>query len=421
VIEAIQRETGERPVFTRGDLWCYEDGIWCARSLDSIGMTVAERFAGGKYCKRGSDFASIANVGAKLCEDERFFECAAVGIAAPGGFWRVTATGEIQCEPLTAAHRHRMRVAADPDLQAEPMLLLKVLRDAFAGKEPDEQIRLVQQLFGCAVTRSLWRHRVVALFLGATNSGKSTLLTLLSSVFPQDQLGACGPQRWGNEYYVAALAGVAVNVVGDLDKKEPIPGYFKNVVGRDLIQGRHPTHRPFTFVCEASHFFNSNHCPPTADHSDAFFNRWRIVHFARSVPLKDRDRDLDKRLIETETGAMLGWALRGAADVAKAGRIAETATHEKLLQKWRVANNSALAFLFDEQECKLAAEASTPGQELYKAYRTWAQENGMKPFGRNGFYEALTEGAGEARIEVVPRESSADHQVHVRGVRLGGF
>lgn len=275
----------------------------------------------------------------------------------------------------------------------------------------------MQQLFGCAVTRSLWRYRVVALLLGATSSGKSTLLSMLSSVFPRDQLGACGPQKWANEYYVAALAGIALNVVGDLDKKEPIPGYFKNVVGRDLIQGRHPTHRPFTFVCEASHFFNSNHCPPTADHSDAFFNRWRVVHFSRSVPARDRDRDLDKRLIAEETGAMLGWALRGAAEVARAGAIIETETHAKAIQRWRVANNSALAFLFDEGECELNAEASTPGQELFRAYQSWARDNGFKPFGRNGFYEALTEGAGDAAIHVVPRESSSDHQVHVRGVR----
>src|SRR5205823_11368249 len=135
-----------------------------------------------------------------------------------GGFWRVTEAGEIVCEPLTAAHRQRMRVAADPDLEAEPPLLLKVLRDAFGeSDDADEQIRLVQQLFGCAITRSLWRHRHAALFLGATNSGKSTLLTLLSSVFPHEQVGACSPQRWGDEYYVAALAGIALNIVGDLD------------------------------------------------------------------------------------------------------------------------------------------------------------------------------------------------------------
>lgn len=418
VVEAITEETGERPVYARGALWCVEDNIWCARTLDSVGMHVARIFAGGKYCKRGGDFISIANVVAKLCEDERFFEDAAVGVAAPGGFWKVTDAGAIECEPLTPAHRQRMRVSADPELDAKPALLLQVLRNAFGENEPDEQTQLVQQLFGCAITHSLWRHRVVALFLGATNSGKSTLLTLLSSVFPQDQIGACGPQKWGNEYYIAALAGVSLNIVGDLDKKEPIPGAFKNVVGRDLIQGRHPTHRPFTFTCEAAHFFNSNHCPPTADHGDAFFNRWRVVHFTRSVPAKQRDRDMDKRLIATETGAMLGWALKGAADVMLAGHIMETTTHKNALQRWRVANNSALSFIFDPNECERTAEASTKGQDLYKEYREWAKDNGLKPFGRNGFYEALTEGAGEAEIEVIPRESSDDHQLHVKGVRL---
>ena len=173
VIAAIKAETGEPPVYALGALWRLDVGaLWCAKNLDSVAMEIARAFAGGKYCKRGSDFTAIAQVVAKLCENERFFEQAAVGIAAPGGFWLVTESGDIRHEPLTAAHRQRMRVIADPVPDAEPKLLLKVLRDAFAGHQPEQQTRLVQQVFGCAITRTLWRHRLAVLFLGASNAGK---------------------------------------------------------------------------------------------------------------------------------------------------------------------------------------------------------------------------------------------------------
>lgn len=414
-IEAITQESGAPPVYALGAFWVVEDALWQAKTVDNLALDVARRFAGGKYCKRGSDFNSVAKLACTLAEDESFFTGAAVGVAAPGGFWRVTEAGEIKREPLTAEHRQRMRVAADPDDEGKPTLLLKVVSDAFHGHEPDEQTRLLQQVFGCAITRSLWRHMVAVLLLGVTKSGKSTLLKLLTSVFPRDQVGATSPQRWGDEYYVAALAGMAVNVVGELDKKEPIPGgAFKNTVGRDIIQGRHPTHRPFTFVCQAAHFFNANHTPPTTDHSDAFFNRWRVLHFANVVPPAERILDLDQRLISEETGAFLWWALEGAAKVAQTSRIIETETSTKLLQKWRVQNNSALAFLFDEGECKFDPDKNEAGQALYRRYKSWAADAGHHAFGRSGFYDALTEGAGEAGIRVTTKQN----QITVEGVRL---
>lgn len=414
-VEAIQKESGARPVYALGALWIVRDELWCAKSVDRLAIEIAERFAGGKYCRRGSDFSSVAKLVCGVVEDETFFADAAVGVAAPGGFWRITDNGKIDCEPLSAAHRQRMRVSADPDRRAQPKLLLKLLNDAFRNHEPEAQARLMQQLCGCAITRSLWRHMLATLLLGATKSGKSTLLKLLTSVFPRDQVGATSPQRWGDEYYVAALAGMALNVVGELDKKDPIPGgAFKNTVGRDIIQGRHPTHRPFTFVCQAAHFFNANHTPPTTDHSDAFFNRWRVVHFANSVPPDERILDLDQRLIAEETGAFLWWALEGAAEVARVGGVLDTNTSKDLLGKWRRENNSALAFLYDITQCRFESGGSVSGQELYTRYKGWAADAGLRCFGRNGFYDALEAGAGEVGIQVV----TIQNQVHVKGVRL---
>lgn len=415
VEELTVASEGERPVFALGDLYCVNEGIWCKRNLDGLAMLVAERFAGGKYCKRGNEFKSVATIVAQIVADEKFFDSAPIGIAAPGGFWHVTDAGEIQCEPLNPAHRQRMRTIADPDPNAQPRLVLAMLAAAFEGHEPEQQITLVQQLVGLAITRTLWRHMIAVMLLGVSKSGKSTLLSLLASVFPREQVGATSPQRWDNEYYAAALADIALNIVGELDQKAPIPGgAFKNIVGRDLIQGRHPTHRPFTFICQAAHFFNSNHTPPITDHSDAFFNRWRIVHFANTVPPEARIRDLDKRLIAEETGAFLWWALEGAAAVAKVGSIAETETNTKRLKKWRVENNSALSFLFDECECELDADCTTPAQKVYDRYKAWAVKAGFRAFGRTGFYDALAAGAGEAGVTLITR----DNQLHVDGVAL---
>jgi phage/plasmid-associated DNA primase len=132
-------------------------------------------------------------------------------------------------------------------------------------------------------------------------------------------------------------------------------------------------------------------------------------------------RDLDEQIIANEMGAFLGWALSGAADVARNGGIIETQPHRAKLDEWRVGNNSALAFVLDrqacERDCTLPAghvPSSTPGQIVYGFYKQWAAANGFRPFGRNGFYDSLTAGAGGAGIRVCKR----DNQIVIDGLRV---
>lgn len=353
---------------------------------------------------------------ATIAADERFFDDAPIGLAGPGSFWRVTDEGP-RAEPLAAAHRQRMRMNAEPDFETEAPLWSRLLEHAFTeGPEGDRQRDLLQILFGAALSRSLWRYRIAALLFGATTTGKTTLLNVLASLFPRDLVGATNPQRWGNEYYLAGLAGKIINVVGELDPDQPIPGgAFKSVVGCDVIEGRHPTHRPFSFVSTAAHFINANRLPPTVDKSDAFFRRWRIVHFSRTVPDAEVIVDLADQIIKKEIGAVVAWMLEGATILSVTGELPETESHKRLVTKWRHSNNSALAFICDRSACEVDPTAEVKGATLFEAYRSWAVSNGLtRPFGRNGFYEAVDEGG--ARLGVVrldPNEGSV-----IKGVRV---
>jgi len=338
-----------------------------------------------------------------MLDDPSFFEAAPAGVAGPSAFWRTDPDGQIVREPLGPEHRQRMRIAADPDAETPTPLFDRLLDFAFGPDPKGEQRRLLQQVFGAAIARVLYLHRIAVLLLGASTSGKSTLLQVLAALFPREQVGATSPQRWQSDYHVAALAGRAVNIVGELDPNEPIPGgAFKSVVGNDVIEGRHPTHRPFSFVCAASHFFNANRLPPTVDRSDAFFRRWRVIEFKRSVPPEEVIVDLGARIVEEESGGVVAWALRGAAEVLRSGAIVEPAEHRAAITRWRHANNSAVQFLLDDEFVELVpvaasddtAVVSTSGALVFEAYRSWTRTVGVRPFGRNSFYEAIDEGAG---------------------------
>jgi len=411
------------PVYSLGVLWTYRNGLWVSLPVEAAAAGIGRSFGGLKYCRRGSDFSQIAKLACAQVADDHFFELAPAGIATPAGFWRVADDGGIVCEKLTPEHRQRMQLEVDPDFETETPLFDALLDQALGGIAPDgddgDQIELLQMAAGGALARSLWRYRTAILLLGKTTTGKTTLMKIIKSVFPADQVAATSPQRWGNEYYTAALAGKAINVVGELDPHDPIPGgAFKNVVGNDPIDGRHPTHRPFTFVCQAAHFFNANKLPPTVDRSDAFFRRWRILSFEREVPEERIDPEYAEKVIVGEIGGVVAWMLNGAKKLATAKALPETPQHRAALTRWRVGNNSALQFLLDTAACRLDPSYQVSGQELFAAYTRWAADAGVRAFGRNGFYEAIDEGAGRLGVRC---KSTRGEAVNVVGVTLAGW
>jgi putative DNA primase/helicase len=400
LIARMEAASGTRPVYTLGQFWTVSDALWVPQDIDKVAATAGDWFGGLKYCRRGSDFRNVAWLASQIVGDDRFFENGAIGVAGPLNFWRIDVDGTLRNEPLRPEHRVRTRVSAEPDFSAEAPRFDSLLASAFGMDECGQKQRsLLQRLSGAAISRQLWRRRIAVLLLGPTTTGKTQFLTILKNLFPADQVGATSPQRWDSEYYRAALAGKVLNIVGELDPNQPIPGgAFKSVVGQDVIEGRHPTHRPFSFVCQAAHFFNSNKLPPTIDRSDAFFRRWRIVHFKNQVTEETIVPDFGDLIFAEEIGPVVAWMLDGAVMVATEKGIPTTPEHDILVRKWRNANNSALQFLCDPRECVLEADATIDGKLLFERYQTWARESGVKAFGRNGFYEALEEGAGRLGV-----------------------
>ena len=279
-----------------------------------------------------------------------------------------------------------------PEFEVRAPLFELLLDNAFGhGDGGDAQRELLQMGMGAALCGFLWRLRTVLMLFGPTSTGKSTLLEILKSFFPRDRVGSVNPQSWGNEYHAAALAGLSLNLVGELDPTTPIPGgIFKSVTGCDPVGARHPTHRPFSFVCMAAHIFNCNRLPPTRDKSAAYFRRWRILEFTNSIAPGKEIIGLAERIVQQEQAAVLGWLLEGAARLARDGHLPETANHRRLTEYWREANNSALQFVLDREYVEPAsATHSVPAQEVYNAYKRWGTAAGIKVMGRNAFYDAL--------------------------------
>jgi len=406
------------PVYTNGSFYVpRDDGLWVRLSHEQVQVEVARKFNGRKLCRKNADFKQIAEHIAALCEADGFFDDVPVGVVSPAGFHVLNAQGVVETQQLELAHRQTFALDCRPDCDADAPLFDGVIEAAFEGDDAIAQIDLLWQCMGAALFGLMPRLQLVLLLLGRERSGKSLVQRILERSFPAAAVSAVSPASWGHEYHVATLAGKRLNVVGELSDDAPIPAAaFKNVTGQNLVAGRHPTHRPFSFRCQAAHVFASNVLPPTTDRGEAFYRRWRVLRFANTVPAEKVDPDLVEKIAAAEMPAILGMAFMGAERVMRAGHITTTAAHDAVLARWRLAANPLQQFLADDLWVELDPDHKQHSSaDVYEAYRRWSASAGFRnPFGRNHFLELL-ESTGATRGVLIKRIGTRNV---VAGLRL---
>ena len=390
---------GWPPVAYQGSLYMVDSAtkIWVKLSFERITRLIAEGHDGKDHCARSSDYSGIANHVVMLATDDTFFANAPVGLACPDGFYQIK-DNKINLEQLSPSHRQRVKINVTPQPQDTP-LFNAFLHETFQSIVPDEeqqQLTLLQEIAGGITLGIMARHQKAVQFYDPYGrAGKGTFERMITELVPPSFISAVSPFKWDNEYYLASLAGSRLNSVGELPDTKPIPAAaFKTVTGGDLLTGRHPTHRPFTFKNEAAHLFMSNHLIITNDHSEAFFTRWLIVEFPNSrlrtgLPI---DPGLADRIIQGELPGIAYWALNGAIRLMANGSFSKSIVHDRLLAKWRRTTNSLEEFI--HEDCDLDGEFYIRRSKLYEAYKAWCSENGRRPFAKSKVKELLAHNIG---------------------------
>ncbi|WP_319586760.1 phage/plasmid primase, P4 family [uncultured Desulfobulbus sp.] len=409
---------GWKPVGYQGSLYVVDAAtcIWVKYSFEALTRRVAEDHDGKDNCKRSSDYIGVADHAIKLATDDTFFANAPVGLACPDGFYQIRGN-EIICESLSPSHRQRVQIDVTPQQQATPMFDA-FLKETFMSSVPDEeqqQLVLVQEIIGAIMLGLMARHQKAVQFYDPYGrAGKGTLERILTRLVPASFTSAVSPFKWDGEYYLASLAGSRLNTVGELSDSKPIPAApFKTVTGGDLLTGRHPTHRPFTFKNEAAHLFMSNHLITTNDHSEAFFTRWLIVEFPNSrlcsgLPI---DPDLADRIIQNELPGIAQLALEGARRLMEKGSFSKSIVHDRLMAKWRRNTNSLEEFI--HEDCDRGSEFKVRRSHLYEKYKVWCSENGRRPFAKSKVKELLAHNIGLG----VSHASLDGHEIF-RGIKM---
>jgi putative DNA primase/helicase len=425
LLRKIEREDAQRPLADAGGLYRFsrKTRLWVRHEIDGIAQLVGRTFD-ERNCKRVNDYRGIAQLIYGLARnghgDKSPFDAAPQGVAAANSFYRLNGRG-IEVVPLEPRHLARFAVAVAPDANHPKALFSALLCATFPAVDADreEQLLLLQQHFGACVIGAAARMQKAMLWRGVERSGKSTLQEIMRSMFKPENVSAVPPHLWMHEYHCAALAGKILNTVGEIDDKRPLTVSFKNVIGRDLLHGRHVTHRPFSFKNEAGHVFACNTYPPTEDQTNAFWDRWSCIEFRHTCAPERRDDRIADKIIATELPAVLAFALAGAQSLAEHGhRFVETRADQGTIERWRGRTDSVRSWLADSEAVELHRDDSSLAEnptywtfsqtELHRYYCLWCSQARRHPLGLHTFGDALRNAFGLCGL----REDTATHKIY---------
>jgi len=267
----------------------------------------------------------------------------------------------------------------DYDAEAVALTWTKFLYQVLVtpeGKPDWELMVLVQQAFYYSLTADT-SQRVSFWLVGASGTGKSTLLNVLIALAGNSHVAIDLDTLKDNQYQLADIAGKRVVTFTEPDSRAPLAdGWYKRLVSKDTISARQAYGKPFNFVPVCKVWGAMNDTPRVIDRSDAVFGRVIIIPMNRVIPVEERDGRLDEKLL-AELPGIFNWALVGASQLEQYGGFIHARQSEAARDEYRLENDAESLYL--SERCRVANDVRVDNDALYQDYKNWCIENGYIP------------------------------------------
>lgn len=254
----------------------------------------------------------------------------------------------------------------------------------------DDDIRLLRQWFGYLLSGSVSQQKML-LMLGPTRSGKGTIMRIAEAMLGD---GAVGLRlaRLAANFGLSSLLGKSLCTVGDMRLtrravEEGLAETLLSIVGDDMVDVDIKNREPVSTRLGVRFMLASNSLPKFIESSNALANRFVIIETKVSF-LNNEDTELESRLL-SELPGIVTWGLEGLKDLNQTQRFVQTRAGRDLVKDMVLAGSSPRRFV--DEECEFGANLKVLSQDLYQAYRLWAQGKGLFVVDDTQFWQDVKE------------------------------
>lgn len=264
------------------------------------------------------------------------------------------------------------------DPKAEAPRFVQFLDEIF--EKDSDLIYYIQKAFGYSLTGDV-KEQLIFFCHGSGENGKTVLFTVLEKILGSYGLALPAATFLRNTFNTQTndlammenrrfvIASEALSAT-KMDEQK-----LKKISGGDTVTARFLNKEFFSFRPSCKLWLFLNHIPMFDDDSHGFWRRVRLVPFQRRFSGKERDDDLDVKLV-AEMPGILRWLVDGA-QLWYAERLKDTPESILLAtSEMRESNNRLVDFTVEW--CDENEQSSEKASALYTAYMRWAEMHNLK-------------------------------------------
>lgn len=249
------------------------------------------------------------------------------------------------------------------------------LQDIFASDK--DMMHYIQKAVGYTLSGSV-QEQCLFILIGNGRNGKSTFLDIISdlagdyaaNIQPETIMVKKMPSTANSD--IARLKGARlVTTTETNDGVRFNEGLLKQLTGGDKVTARHLYGHEFEFRPEFKIWLATNHKPVITGLDDGIWRRIHLIPFGVQIPAEKVDKNLKDKLKAEYTG-ILNWAAEGFLLWTQEG-LKQPGIVRQATADYKTEMDVIAAFL---DECTRRGPGEVRANDLYLAYRQWAEENG---------------------------------------------
>lgn len=207
-------------------------------------------------------------------------------------------TGKMICEEKNVEFSYVMDFSYKEKSDIKKSSEFQHFVEAVFPNECEKKTTLLLQIMGYCLSDYL-KAKAGFFFIGASNSGKSTMLNLMKKILPEKSVTAIPLYRLENRFNIAKLADSRLNINSEISEKSfKALDVFKQLTSNETVTAEHKGQRPFEFRIRCKSINAGNMLPnlDAIEGMDAVLNRMIILCFPKGIPKEQQDLQLFEKL-----------------------------------------------------------------------------------------------------------------------------
>lgn len=237
-------------------------------------------------------------------------------------------------------------------------------------------------------TKTLKLEKSLILY-GTGANGKSTFFEILYALLGHENITTFSLQSLTNEsgYQRAQIQNKLLNYASEISVKMDST-IFKQLSSGEPVEVRLPYGNPYIIEDYAKMIFNTNELPRDVEQNPAFFRRFIILGFDQTIPEKERDPELAKKIINLELPGILNWVIFGMQRLIAQKGFTYSEKAAKAIEDYKHQSDT-VALMVTEMGNQPGYDKIIPLKQYYQSYKEFCLDYGHKPVGYMKFVDRI--------------------------------